>query len=96
MKEKNSLDPDERRLAEFIQPTTSGRWLNIQYQLEIKQDFEGICWSENPHWTLPLFLQPPFLPSYGRVQEPQGWSPVIYDPRVIDIIYQYNKLCSKI
>ena len=84
MKEKNSLGHDERRLAEFIQPTTNGRWLNIQYQLEIKLEFEGVYWSDSPHLKLPLFLQPPFLPSYGSVSAPHDWNPIIYDQRVID------------
>ena len=96
---EKKLDQDEIQLAEFIQPTTSGRWLNIQYQLEIKQKFEGTCCSDNPHCSLAMFLQPPYLPSYGQMAAPNDWDPVIYDPRevirsyfLINVLYLATKI----
>ena len=74
------LNGDDMKLAEFIQPTTNGRWVNIQYELEISQDYEGTCWIESPTWSLLMFLQPPQLPSYGMVVAPSGWNPTVYDP----------------
>ena len=76
------LNGDDMKLAEFIQPTTIGRWLKILYELEISQDFEGTCWIESPTWSLLMFLQPPQLPSYGMVVAPSGWNPTFHDPVV--------------
>jgi hypothetical protein len=74
------LDDDGLKLAEFIQPTTNGKWVNIQYELEILQDYEGVCCSDSPRCTLRMFLQPPYLPNYGLVSAPAGWNPTIYAP----------------
>ena len=36
------LDSSESILAEFLQPTTNGKCVNIQYTLEIKCNMEGV------------------------------------------------------
>lgn len=72
-------------MAEYLQPTTNGKCLNIQYQIELKQDFEGTCCAENPHCINEMFLQPPFLPSHGQLVEPDDWQPVVYDQKQIAV-----------
>lgn len=79
------LSEDDLKLAEFIQPTTTGRCVKIQYELEILQDYEGVCCSESPRWSLLMFLQPPQLPSYGLVATPAGWNPVVYNVVVCNV-----------
>jgi len=79
------LDNSENTLAEFLQPTTNGKCVNIRYELEIKWKMEGVCSVyDEPNWIINLFVQPPWLPNYSQMQAPPDWNPQIYDP------YQMN------
>ena len=41
--DESSLDSDEKELAEFIQPTTNGKLVDIQYELEVVLEMDDIC-----------------------------------------------------
>lgn len=73
------LSHDEMVLAEYLQPTTNGRCLNIQYRLEITEEFDGTCCAFHPNCATYMFLQPPYLPSHGQMVAPAGWAPTTYD-----------------
>lgn len=75
------LDQSESILAEYLQPTTNGKCLNIQYHLEVKCSMDDVCCIyDEPNCIIDMFLQPPWLPNYAPVQPPAGWNPVVYDP----------------
>mmetsp|Transcript_15109 Transcript_15109/g.17494 ORF Transcript_15109/g.17494 Transcript_15109/m.17494 type:complete len:191 (+) Transcript_15109:414-986(+) len=39
--DKEELVEDENEIVEFLQPTTNGKWVNIQYELEISLQMGG-------------------------------------------------------
>lgn len=44
------LDQDERQLAEYLQPTTNGKCLKIEYELEVKLEMEDVyCSYDDPN-----------------------------------------------
>lgn len=42
-KDIKPLDASETALAEFLQPTTNGKLVDIRYMLEVKCKMEGVC-----------------------------------------------------
>ena len=34
---------EELKISEYIQPTTNGKWVNIQYELEVTCEMNGNC-----------------------------------------------------
>jgi hypothetical protein len=85
------LDASQSQLAEFLQPTTNGKLVNIQYVLEVVCRMKDVqCIYDEPNCIINMFLQPPWLPNYAPLQAPPGWQPVIYDPRQIPMPPQIN------
>ena len=73
-----SLDKDDLYLAERIQPTSKGAIVKLHYTLTVNCDY-GTCCAEEPHCTIPLTITPPPLPSFGQVEAPPGWAPVMFN-----------------
>ena len=69
---------DDRYLAEMMQPTCSGQFVNCSYTLSVEAQYDVTC-SEIPRVTIPLTITPAPVPSFGQVQAPTGWAPVVYD-----------------
>ena len=71
------LRGDDLYLAERLQPTSTGSIIKLYYQLTVFANY-GSCCAEEPHWTIPLTITPPPLPSYGIVSAPPQWAPTMY------------------
>ncbi|CAI2367408.1 unnamed protein product [Moneuplotes crassus] len=83
------LDQSESILAEYLQPTTNGKCVNIQYQLEVKCKMDDVCCIyDEPNCIIDMFLQPPWIPNFAPVQPPEGWDPQIYDTHQMSLPYQ--------
>lgn len=72
------LNSDYLYLAERLQPTSKGNTVKLWYTLTVFCNY-GTCCAEEPHCTIPLCITPPPLPSFGKVEAPPGWSPVVYN-----------------
>lgn len=80
------LNAEELKIAEFLQPTTNGRWVNIQYEIEIGLKMGGTCcsYSKNPVCSISMFLQPPVIASVAP-QAPADWKPTVYKERNFEV-----------
>jgi len=70
---------EDMELASQMQPTTKGSKIDCSYFLTIELQYEGcICCSAPPIATLILNIIPQALTSWGQVQAPQDWNPIVY------------------
>jgi len=67
---------DDEFIAKQMQPTCSGKKVDLSYRLTVQAQYGSIC-ADLPHCTIPLVITPPPLPSFGTVQPPAGWAPQI-------------------
>jgi len=70
---------DDRYLAEGIQPTVTGTHVKITYSLRILPEYGSCCVCSPPSTCISLFISPPQLPSYQKIQAPQNWDPQVFD-----------------
>lgn len=50
--------PDDVFTAEHLQPTTSGKQVQVWYTLKVNCNYDNMC-AENPNCTIPLTICPP-------------------------------------
>ncbi|KAL4437943.1 hypothetical protein ABPG74_001114 [Tetrahymena malaccensis] len=78
-----------------IQPSTRGRLVNCEYNLNILANLEGcICCSDKPEVTVPISIVSPPPPNYGQMQPPPNWNPQVFEVKTFaftsDCMYTKN------
>lgn len=74
---------DDQFIAKQMQPTCTGKKVDLSYRLTIQAQYGSIC-ADLPHCTIPLVITPPPLPSFGTIQPPAGWAPQLMPILQID------------
>ena len=87
LEETKNIASEELKMWEFIQPTTNGKWVNIQYEIEIIMKMGGTCcsWSGHPTCYISIFLQPPLVSDFNLIKAPLDWNPTLYKEKAFDI-----------
>lgn len=74
-------EQDDQALASGVQPTCVGKLIQITYTLKIVPDYNTCCVCSSPGTAIGLFISPPKLPSYKKLEAPPNWDPQVFESK---------------
>ncbi|EAS01748.1 arrestin (macronuclear) [Tetrahymena thermophila SB210] len=83
-----------RNKDKVIQPSTTGKLVSCEYNLNISTNFNGcICCSDEPEVTVPITIISPPPSNYGQIQPPPNWNPQVFEVKTFAFSsdYMYSK-----
>ena len=74
----NTFKDQGKEMALSIQPTTSGKYLSIKYEVETFIEYQNtFCSSKLPSYSIDLYLQPSSLFNPNQFEPPFQWNPQV-------------------